>query len=383
MLLRGAGRPDDPRPSSILLADGRVRAVGGDADAAATADTRRLEADGLVATPGFIDLQVNGAGGDDLTADPDALGRVAEALPAYGVTAFLPTIVTAPYHVHDAARAALTVHLAAGRRGARPLGLHFEGPFLSPERPGVHDPALLRPPDRAATRDWSPTGGVRLATLAPELPGALELIADLVRRGVVVAAGHTAADYDVGRAAVEAGVRYATHLFNAMTPLEHRAPGIAGALLADSRVTIGLIPDGLHVHPAVVGLVWRMTGADRVSAVTDAMAALGRPPGRYRLGDAEVVVDGHAARAGGRLAGSVIGLDAAVRNIMQFAGASLAEAVATVTSVPARLLGLEDRAAITAGSVADLTLLSPGADVMATIVDGRVAHAAEALAGWR
>jgi N-acetylglucosamine-6-phosphate deacetylase len=214
-----------------------------------------------------------------------------------------------------------------------------------------------------------------MVTLAPELPRALALTADLVARGIVVSAGHTDADYETGRAAIDAGVRYATHLFNAMTPLGHREPGIAAALLADARVTIGIIPDGVHLHPAIVDHVWRMAGPGRVSAVTDAIAALGMAPGRYQLGRIEVLVDDRAATSGGRLAGSVIGLDAALRNVAAFTGATAAAALETVTRVPARLLGLPDRGHLGAGAIGDVTLLTPALEVCATIVAGRVAYA--------
>jgi N-acetylglucosamine-6-phosphate deacetylase len=383
LLVRGAGRPGRAAPSSILVEDGVIRATGPEADTIAPPSARRLEADGFLAAPGFIELQVNGAAGHDLTADPGCLLQVAEALPRYGVTAFLPTLVSTFPEVHAAAFAALRVFPVRPPTGAAtPLGLHIEGPFLSPDRPGVHDPAALRLPDPAMTAGWSLAAGVRLVTLAPELPGALELIRDLTARGIVVSAGHTAGEFDHGRAAIEAGVRYATHLFNAMTPLDHRAPGIALALLTDSRVTLGIIPDGVHVHPAMVDLVWRLAGAGRVSAVTDAIAALGKAPGRYRLGTADIEVDERSARAGDRLAGSVVGLDAAVRNLMAFTRASLAEALATVTAVPARLLGLADRGRLEPGTRADLVLLTARLEVGATIIGGRVAFAMEGLSGW-
>jgi len=383
LLIRGAGRLDDPRPTSLLVEGGRIRARGAVADAAAPGDAHTLEADGLVAAPGFIDLQVNGAAGHDLTEDPSTLGAVAAALTGYGVTAFLPTIVSAPFEVHHAAIAALAAYRASTPvRAATPLGLHLEGPFLSPERPGVHDPTALRPPDSQAAREWSAANGVRLVTLAPELPGALDLIRELVARDVVVSAGHTAGSFEVGRSAIEAGVTYATHLFNAMTPLDHRSPGIAAALLADPRVTVGMIPDGHHVHPAVVDLVWRILGPGRFSVVTDAIAALGMPSGRYRLGRAEVDVDHGAARVGGRLAGSIIGLDAAVRNIGAFTGATAAAAVETVTGVPARVLGLAERGHLGDGTVGDVTLLTAGLEVAATIIGGQVVHARKDLTGW-
>ena len=253
------------------------------------------------------------------------------------------------------------------------MGLHLEGPFLNPARRGAHNPAHLRAPDLQTITGWSVEQYVRLVTLAPELPGALDVIRALVGRGVVVSAGHSLATHAEALAGFEAGITCGTHLFNAMPPLEHRAPGLAGALLADERATVGLIPDGLHLHPSVVALAWQAKGARRVNLVTDAMAALGMPPGRYPLGDWEVTVDDTSARlADGRLAGSLLSLDQAVRNFIAFTGCSLSDALATVTTVPAHLLGLADRGQIAPGFIADLTLLTPDVHVAGTIVGGQI-----------
>jgi N-acetylglucosamine-6-phosphate deacetylase len=290
---------------------------------------------------GLIDLQVNGAGGFDLTTNPESLWDVGHALRRYGVMAFLPTLVSASFATIDRARAAWTAGPPAGYEGATPLGWHVEGPFIAPTRAGVHDPARLQAPDVGVVGDWSPASGVRMVTLAPELPGALQLVTSLVRSGVVVSAGHSAATFDEARTGFDAGIRTVTHLFNAMPPLDHRRPGLVGAALADERVTIGLIPDGLHVHPAVCGLVWRAVGPDRLAIVTDAIAGLGMPAGRYQLAGLDCVVDGESARLpGGGLAGSVLAMDRAVRNLAAFAGITEAEALLAATVVPARLLGL-------------------------------------------
>jgi N-acetylglucosamine-6-phosphate deacetylase len=381
-LIRGARlaeRPDSA-PTSLLLADGRIAATGPEAEAAAgpAAATRRIDAGGLLAAPGFIDLQVNGGFGHDFTADPTSIWAVGERLAEGGVTAFLPTIVSSPLETIAAARATLAHGPPAGYTGAWPLGLHLEGPFLNPEKRGAHNPAHLCPPDRAAAADWSTENGVLMATLAPELAGALDLVADLVARGVVVSAGHSMADHEQGLAAIDSGVRYATHLFNAMPPLGHREPGLVAALLLDQRVTVGLIPDGLHVAPAMIELVWRLVGPGRLSIVTDAMAALGMPPGRYPLADREIEVDATAARTSeGHLAGSVITLAQGVRNLVAFNGCRAAEAIASVTLTPARLLGLADRGALAPGATADLVLLTEDLAVEAIFVRGR------GLGRWR
>jgi N-acetylglucosamine-6-phosphate deacetylase len=376
LLLRGAHLEVDGPPVSILAREGRITAVGAGADeASGLRGVRTLDADGLLLAPGFIDLQANGAGGVDLTSDPAGIWAVGETLTRYGVTSFLPTVVTAPREVVDAARAVMLAGPPDGYTGATALGLHIEGPFLSPERRGVHDPAHLALPDRERTAAWSPAGGVRLVTLAPELPGATALIRELADRGVVVSVGHSAASLEEAACGIDAGARYATHLFNGMRPLDHREPGLITALLLDERVTVGVIPDGIHVHPELLRLVWRLVGPDRFSVVTDAIAALGMPPGRYVLGGRTVEVDEGRAQLDGRLAGSVLSLDTAVRNIAAFTGCPVAEAIGTVTHVPARLLGITgERGSLSVGGVADLVLLTGELSVAGTIVRGMVVH---------
>lgn len=291
---------------------------------------------------GLIDLQVNGAGGHDLTSDPEALWAVGTALRGYGVVAYLPTLVSPSWAIVERARAAWTAGAPDGYAGATPLGWHVEGPFIAPGRSGAHDAASLRSPDARIVADWAPGSGIRMVTLAPELPGALDVVATLVAHGVVVSAGHSAATYEQAMAGFDAGIRSVTHLFNAMAPLDHREPGLAGAALADERVTIGLIPDGLHVHPAMVGIVRRTVGPDRLAIVSDAIAALGMAPGQYRLANRDVLYDGNSARLPGRgLAGSVISLDDGVRKLATFAGVPVEDAALAATAVPARLLGLE------------------------------------------
>jgi N-acetylglucosamine-6-phosphate deacetylase len=381
LLVRGARFEAGGSAVSILLRGGRIVAVSQDADRArGLAATRALEADGLLAAPGFIDLQVNGAAGVDLTEDPAGIWAVGATLSRFGVTAFLPTIVTSPAEVLDAARRVLVAGPPPGFVGALPLGLHLEGPFLAHDRRGVHAASHLAPPDRARAASWSPSAGVRMVTLAPELPGSMELVRDLVGRGVVVAAGHSAASWEDACAGIDVGVRYATHLFNAMRPLHHRDPGLVAALLLDPRVIVGLIPDGIHVHPAIIELAWRLAGPGRVSVVTDAMAGLGMPPGGYALAGRDVDVSEGRAQVDGHLAGGVLSLDGAIRNLRTWTGASTADVIATVSRVPARLLGLDGhRGDLALGQVADLVLLTDGLEVVTTIVGGIVAYDAGLL----
>jgi N-acetylglucosamine-6-phosphate deacetylase len=382
ILAPGAAIPD----GAVLVEGARIAAVGPAAAVRCPPGARRLDATGLQLAPGFLDLQINGAFGHDFTAAPEAIWEVGAGLPRYGVTTFLPTVITSPAATVAAAQAALAAGPPPGYAGAAPLGLHLEGPFLNPAKRGAHNPAHLRPPDMAFAANWAPGTGVRLVTLAPELPGALPLVAALVARGVIVSAGHSLATAEEARAGFAAGIRYGTHLFNAMPPLDHRAPGLAGALLAAPTLTVGLIADGIHLHPDTVALAWRAKGPARFNLVTDAMAALGRPPGRYPLGDDEVIVDGQSARlADGRLAGSLLSLDAALRNLIAFTGCDLAAALPAVTSVPAALLGLGPTyGRVAPGAAADLTLLTAELQVAATVARGAVVYAADpALAGGR
>jgi len=367
----------------LFASNETVEAAGGESPAAPGARTpplaRRLDAAGLLVVPGFVDIQCNGAVGVDITADPERLWEVAAALPRWGVTSWLPTVVTAPLAIRARALAALHAGPPRGWDGVRPfavpLGLHFEGPFLAPERRGAHPAEHLRAPDPSLVADegWSRRSGVALVTLAPELPRAPDVVRELVAAGVVVSAGHSSASAAEATAAIDAGVTAVTHLFNAMGPLHHRDPGLAGVALSDERVRVGAIADGIHLHPATVALAARALG-DRLCLVTDAVAALGMPAGRVPLGVLEAFATDDGVRlVDGTLAGSDLSLDRAVRNLMAFAGVSLPAAVAAVTAAPAALLDIGDRGVVRPGAVADLALLDTGGGVVATVVGGRVA----------
>lgn len=352
--------------ATVHAADGVVVSVN--PGAAAQADLRTA---GWI-IPGLVDLQVNGGFGLDVTADPTSALALAERLPQTGVTAFLPTIISSPITNYRPSLQVLD-KLTGETRGATILGVHVEGPYLNPRRAGAHNPAFLCPPSIAQFDEALAASCVRLVTLAPELPGALELAAHLNASGIVVSAGHSDATYEQAQAGFQAGITLGTHLFNAMSPFTHRAPGLAGALLA-SDVPCGLIADGVHSHPASVATAWRAKGARGIVLVTDAMGAMGMPPGSYVLGDRAVTVDATSARlADGTLAGSILTLDAAIRNLVEFAGASLADAAMAASATPARVLGLK-RGAIAPGYAADFVLLDPSRRVEKTIVGGRVVY---------
>ena len=360
---------------ALLIANGQIIACGPATALSAPAGTTHTDARGASIVPGYIDLQVNGALGADFTQDPTTIWRVAAQLPRWGVTACLPTIITSPLATVVQAQAVLAAGPPQGWRGAWPLGLHCEGPFLNLKKKGAHNPEHLRQPNLAHVAAWSPAQQVRLVTLAPELEGALDVITALVARGVVVSAGHSMATYAQAQAGFAAGARYGTHIFNAMPTLEHREPGLAGALLTSAAQTVGLIPDGVHTHPSIVALVWQMKGAGGLTLVSDAMAALGMPAGQFMLGDQEVTVTEVDARlSSGTLAGSILPMDEALRRLMRFAGCSLQEALPAVTSTPADLLGLTDRGRLMPGAMADLVFLDRDLQVTRTMAAGVVVY---------
>jgi N-acetylglucosamine-6-phosphate deacetylase len=368
--------------ADVVVADDTIVEVGpGDAP---HDDDDVVDCRGRVVAPGFVDLQCNGANGVDITMQPERVLDVAAELPRFGVTSFLPTVVTAPATTRAAAIAAMSTLADRphhGRPFAEPLGLHFEGPMISRDRLGAHPGRFVVEP--AAILDevdeWAASGVVALVTLAPELDGAIDAVERLVSAGVVVSAGHTAMGPDAFARARAAGLSYVTHLYNAMAPFGHRSPGPIGATLADPGVVVGVICDGIHVDPVAVEMAWRVLGPARMSLVSDASPALGAPYGRFELGGFEIVHDETGVRTvDGVLAGSALPLDQAVRNLVAFTNCTLAEAVTTVTSTPADLLGLRDRGRLAVGARADLTILDHGGVLHRTVIAGDTAWSASA-----
>jgi len=368
----------------LVVEDGRVSDITSRAQTEVRSSSKVLDFGDAVLAPGFFDIHMHGgAGVDVMRASPSDLPRLGTFLTRHGVTGYLPTTVAAPLDSTYQALARLADAIEAaqantaannGSLQARPLGIHLEGPFLSHKRRGVHPPEnLLAPTIKIFDDLWQAARGhVRMITIAPEIPGAMEVISEAAKRGVCVSIGHSDADMPTARNAVAAGALHATHTFNAMRPLDHRDPGILGEVLSDDRMSADLIADGIHVSPAVVKLFLQAKGSDRAVLITDAISATGMPDGRYQLGPIEVDVKDGKCTANGSLAGSVLTMDRAVRNVTQFSNWSLREAVRAATLNPAAAVGMSSTWGILApGAAADFTVLSPAGEVLKTIISGR------------
>jgi N-acetylglucosamine-6-phosphate deacetylase len=337
---------------------------------------------GAILAPGFVDIHMHGGAGlDVMRATSAELPHLNQFLTRHGVTCYFPTTVAAPLDETCRALERLADAIEAapasshGTVQARPLGIHLEGPFLSHKRRGVHPPEfLVEPTLEIFERLWQAARGhVRMMTIAPELPGALEVIAEAARRMVCVSIGHSDSELQAARAGVAAGARHATHTFNAMRPLDHRNPGILAEVLTDPQISADIIVDGIHVAPEVVQLFLKAKGLDRSVLITDATAAAGMPDGIYQLGPIQVEVKDGKCMKDGNLAGSVLTMDRAVRNVTQFAGWSLRDAVRAATLNPSRAVGLTQHGLLAPGAEANIVVLSPEGEVRKTFVRGRAA----------
>ncbi|AUA13008.1 N-acetylglucosamine-6-phosphate deacetylase [Streptomyces sp. SID8382] len=352
----------DPAHSQTDPAHSHADPAHGQADSAADHGERALDLPGGWIVPGFVDLHVHGGGGASFSAGtPEESMTAIRTHRAHGTTTMLASTVTGD--LDDLARQAATLSELVEQ--GELAGIHFEGPFISPHRCGAHQPSLLRAPDPADVRKLvdAARGTALMMTLAPELPGGLESVRLLADSGVLAAVGHTDSTYEATIEAIRAGATVATHLFNAMPSLLHRTPGPVAALLEDERVTVELINDGTHLHPAMLELAFHRAGADRVAFITDAMGAAGMSDGRYPLGPMEVEVkEGVARISGGPTAGSIAGstltLDRAFRRAVTIDGLGVVETVRAMSATPARLLGIADRVgSVEVGKDADLVVL--------------------------
>jgi len=364
----------------IVVEDGAIQSLGSRARLEVPVASAHLDFPDLIIAPGYIDIHVHGGAGHDVMQD-DPSGRVdfEKAMAKHGVTSYLPTTVTAPMDrilgsVDRLANVLSAEDVAHAHVGARPVGIHLEGPFISPAKCGVHPKEhLLKPTPELFKQIWeASSGSLKMMTIAPELPGALEVIRKAVEKGVYTSIGHSNSTFSDAVKGIGAGAVSATHTFNAMRPLDHREPGILGAVLSDERVMADVIADGVHVAPAIVKLFVNAKGPDRSILITDAISATGMPDGTYQLGPFQVQVRGDRAEFEGKLAGSVLTLDRAVRNVMRFADWSLQQSLTLATRNPARLIGAERKGVIATEADADLVLLSRAGEVVHTMIGGRL-----------
>lgn len=371
VLVGEAVTPEGLRRVAIVVCGERiVEVVNNPSSGDVPADHRVVS--GLIC-PGFIDLQINGAFGIDVGPDEAGLRELAARLSQTGTTAFLPTAISWPDERYEVFLEMLKK--ASSARGARILGAHIEGPFLSPERKGAHDSDNLRPIDLGLLKNILNAGPVGVMTVAPELEGANKAAGMLQESGVIASIGHTNATYEEVRHAINAGFSKATHLYNAMSPFEHRAPGAIGAVLTDRRIRAGIIADGVHVHEGALRLAYREKGVEGLALVTDAMEAAGMDDGEYELSGRTVrLEDGFVRLPDGTLAGSSLTMDGAVRNAVKFLEIPLQEAVRMASETPAEILRIREKGRIAPGADADLTVLTTEGVVEETIVAGETVY---------
>jgi N-acetylglucosamine-6-phosphate deacetylase len=351
--------------AGILLREGVIEAIGPRAGMSLPVGAQEIDATDKIAVPGFMDVHIHGAGGHDvMEGSAKALAAVARTVAKHGTTSFVATTLTASTEATCRSAEGISKYIVAQHATeearAEVLGIHFEGPFISPLRRGVHPQEWIKQPSAELLDKFlhAAAGNARILTLAPEIFGAMPCIDAARKAGMVVALGHTDATYEQARAAIARGARHAVHVYNAMRPFSHRDSGVIGAVLTSPEVSAELIADGVHVDEPAMRLLLQAKGAGRVILVSDGTAAAAMPDGTYTLGSLEVTVSGGVCRnAEGKLAGSTLTLDRALRNVVAL-GASLADAVRMLTLNPASLLGIEfKKGALRVGADADIVLL--------------------------
>jgi N-acetylglucosamine-6-phosphate deacetylase len=370
--------PDPVRNGTVLVDDGRIGAVGPRDSITIPRGAREIDLGDSAIAPGFIDIHVHGAGGRDLM-DPQrgAIETVSRVLARHGTTSYYPTTVTAPRTDTLQSLEFLARYIEEAGKSpsalAQPLGIHMEGPYISVKRRGVHPVESIAEPTLEAYRRVARAAGgkLRIMTIAPELASAPEVIAEMIATGVQPSIGHTDATYDQAERAVELGARQATHTFNAMRPFAHRDPGVIGAVLTDPRIKAELIADGVHVDPTAIRVLYQSKGDRGIVLVSDGTSGTGMPDGIYPVAGLPIEVKDGVCRYQGALAGSVLTLDRAIRNMRSFLGLRPEQAIRMATSNTAELLGIRDRkGALKPGADADLVVLTPELEVRAVWARG-------------
>lgn len=372
-------RLDDP---VVIVEDGSIVGLAPRIDVNLPSNVEIVDFGNDVIAPGFVDIHIHGSAGYDvMQSNGDARVGFEQFLARHGVTTYYPTTVAAPLDFTECALEQLAdaIESDANKNSvcngrAQPLGIHLEGPFLSHARRGVHAAEELKLPTvELFDKLWQASrGNIRLMTIAPELEGALAVIAEAAKRGVCVSMGHSDASLSSAQEGVAAGARHATHTFNAMRRLDHRDPGILGEVLTNQSITADVIADGIHVDPTMVELLLKAKGHEKVALITDAIAATGMPDGHCRLGSLTVELKDGKCLLDGRLAGSVLTMDRAVRNVMEFTGANLQQSLRTATLNPAQIAGAQKKGVLAIGADADFVVLTDAGEVRTTVIKGVV-----------
>ncbi|MDQ3012382.1 MAG: N-acetylglucosamine-6-phosphate deacetylase [Acidobacteriota bacterium] len=367
----------------VLCEDGQISFIGSAKDAAPEPGSQLVDAAGQIVMPGFIDTHFHGSGGDDVMANgAEGIRRISQALLRFGTTGYLATTIAARHsELMQAVENTVAAEQPKGsdEQAAEILGLHIEGPYINLKFKGAQPVEGIRDPNFDECRELlnAANGRIKIMTMAPELPGGMELIRFLKANGVEASLGHSEADYDTALAAIDAGATRATHLYNAMSGVHHRKPGLASACLNEPGIQAELICDGVHVHPRMAQLAWRAKGRDGLTLITDATAAQGVGDGRYTLGDFQIEVRGPLCTLmdGVTIAGSVLTMNAAAGNAINFTGMGLIDAAHMASLAPARVCGVADsKGSIEVGKNADLVVLKPDFSVTRTIRAGQVVY---------
>ena len=363
---------------AILARNGKIKSVALK-EAKIPPGVKEIDAGGNYIVPGFIDVHVHGGGGaDTMDGSVEAISRIARTHCRYGTTSFLPTTMTVAKDCIESSLAAVKEASIKGTKGAQILGIHLEGPFINEMMKGAQNSKYIEAPDVALMKDFHKASGglIKIVTLAPELQGSKELISWLCANKIIASAGHTNAVYEEIEDAVKSGLSHVTHTFNAMTGMHHRKPGAVGAALAFPELAVELIADGIHAHPAVMRIIVNAKGKDQVILITDAIRATGLPPGRYDLGGQDVIASKTKAMLkDGTLAGSVLTMNMAVKNMIYKVGVPLEDAICMATYNPAKCIGMENtKGTIAPGKDADIIILDKNFETRKTIVKGEIVY---------
>lgn len=366
----------------IYIKNGKIITIENKKDMAAPVDAEVIDAQDKFVAPGFIDMHVHGGGGSDvMDGEYEAIKQVAATHSCFGTTAFLPTTMTMSKNKIIKSLKSIQEAFIKGTGAAEILGVHLEGPYINPEKKGAQREKEIKRTSIAEFLEFNQASGnlIRLITIAPEMPGAIDFIRWLHKQGIIVSVGHSDATYEQVQEGIQAGLTHVTHIFNAMRGLNHHEPGVVGAALSSPKLIVEMIADGIHLHPAVMKILIRTKETGKIVLITDAMRAAGKSDGTYDLGGQEVIVNnGQARLKDGILAGSVLTLDKAVRNLITKVGVSLTDAVQMVTFNPAKCLKVHGKkGSLEPGKDADIVILNKKLKIELTMVKGNVVYRIE------